>query len=339
MTEKRSANIQDVADLAHVSISTVSRVVNDADYPVRPETRQRVMQAVDALGFRPNPIARSLVGKPTLTIGLVVPDISNPYYPLLSRGVEDVASEQGYTVFFCNTDRSAAKTSHYVEVLREKQVDGIIFAGGGLEGDGEPLLSEGIPGKVVLIGRHQWPFPSVQVDNVSAASGATNLLIDLGHRRIAFIGGPSSLTSARDRLAGYRQAMEGLGTPVDPKLIRQGEFQAESGYEATVSLLEERNPPTAVFAANDQMAIAAMAAAYDRGLRVPEDLAVVGFDDTPAARDVRPALTTVSLPSYDIGASAARLLLRLLAGEETESITWLPTTLVVRQSSGMRIRG
>lgn len=337
MVEKRSSTIQDVADLAQVSISTVSRVVNDAGYPVRPETRQRVLEAVDALGFRPNPIARSLVGKPTQTIGLIVPDISNPYYPLLSRGVEDVASEQGYTVFFCNTDRSAAKARHYVEVLREKQTDGLIFAGGGLEENGEPLLSGGDSGKVVLIGRHHWPFPSVQVDNARAARDATCHLIELGHRRIAFISGPIGLTSARDRLAGYMQAMEDPGSRVDQSLIQEGDFQAESGYQAAFSLLQSREAPTAIFAANDQMAIAAMAAAYDLGLRVPEDVAVVGFDDTPAARDVRPALTTVSLPTYEIGASAARLLLRLLAGEATEETVWLPTRLVVRQSSGVPV--
>ena len=337
MVEKRSSTIQDVADLAQVSISTVSRVVNDAGYPVRPETRRRVLEAIGALDFRPNPIARSLVGKPTQTIGLIVPDISNPYYPLLSRGVEDVASEQGYTVFFCNTDRSAAKARHYVEVLREKQTDGLIFAGGGLEENGEPLLSEGDSGRVVLIGRHHWPFPSVQVDNARAARDATCHLIELGHRRIAFISGPIGLTSARDRLAGYMQAMEDPGSRVDQSLIQEGDFQAESGYQAAFSLLQSREAPTAIFAANDQMAIAAMAAAYDLGLRVPEDVAVVGFDDTPAARDVRPALTTVSLPTYEIGASAARLLLRLLAGEATEETVWLPTRLVVRQSSGVPV--
>lgn len=340
MTSRRTTTIQDVADLAQVSISTVSRVVNDTGYPVRPETRQRVLDAIGALDFRPNPIARSLVGKPTQTIGLIVPDISNPYYPLLSRGVEDVASEQGYTVFFCNTDRSAAKARHYVEVLREKQTDGIIFAGGGLEESGEPPLSEEDLGKVVLIGRHHWPFPSVQVDNARAARDATCHLIELGHNRIAFISGPSGLTSARDRLAGYRQAMEDPGFRVKQpleSLIREGDFKAESGYQAALSLLRAREVPTAIFAANDRMAIAAMAAAYDLDLKVPEDVAVVGFDDTPAARDVRPALTTVSLPTYEIGASAARLLLRLLAGEATEEIVWLPTRLVVRQSSGVQV--
>lgn len=334
MDDRRVSTIQDVADRAGVSISTVSRVVNDAGYPMRAETRQRVLEAVEALGFRPSPIARSLVGKPTRTIGLIVPDISNPYYPLLSRGVEDVASEQGYTVIFCDTDRSAAKVRRYMEVLREKQTDGFIFAGGGLEEDGEPLLTEKDGGRVVLIGRHRWRFPSVQVDNIAAAYGATEHLIQLGHDRIAFISGPRNLTSARDRLVGYRKAMKELGGKDDESLVVEGDFRSESGYEAAASLLRRGSRPTAIFAANDRMAIAAMAAASDMGMRVPENVAVVGFDDTPNARYVRPALTTVALPSYEIGASAARLLLRLLAGEVVEETACLPTRLVVRQSCG-----
>ncbi|HEX9015944.1 MAG TPA: LacI family DNA-binding transcriptional regulator [Chloroflexota bacterium] len=339
MEEGRAATIQDVASLAGVSISTVSRVVNDAGYPIRPETRRRVIEAVAALGFRPNPIARSLLGKPTLTIGLIVPDITNPYYPLLSRGVEDVASEHGYTVIFCNTDRSASKARHYMEVLREKQTDGFIFAGGGVEEGDEPILTERDAGRVVLIGRHRWDFPSVQVDNVRAGYEATSHLIGLGHRRIGFISGPANLTSSRDRATGYRRAMRELGVTSVASLIREGDFQSESGYSAATSLLGDAGRPTAIFAANDRMAIAAIAAAYDLGLSVPDDVAVVGFDDTPAARYVRPALTTVALPSYEIGSTAARLLLRLLAGETTEQTVCLTTRLVVRQSSGMPLRG
>lgn len=332
--ERRAVTIEDVAARAGVSISTVSRVLNDTGYPMRPETRQRVLEAIEELDFHPSPLARGLLGKPTQTIGLIIPDISNPYYPLLSRGVEDVASDHGYTVIFCNTDRSIAKVRRYVEVLREKQADGFIFAGGGLETAGEPFPAEDLGQKVVLVGRHRWPFPSVQVDNVRAAYEATAHLVQLGHRRIAFIGGPANLTSARDRLRGYHQAVLELGAAADDTLIREGDFRSQSGYESALSLLGTPDPPTAIFAANDRMAIAAMAAAFDAGRRVPQDLAVVGFDDTPIASYVRPSLTTVALPSYEMGASAARLLLKLLSGGATEEIVWLPTRLVVRQSSG-----
>lgn len=332
--EKRAVTIQDVAAMAQVSISTVSRVINDTGYPVRHETRQRVLEAIEALGFRPSPLARGLLGKSTQTIGLIIPDISNPYYPLLSRGVEDVASEHGYAVMFCNTDRSVAKVRRYLEVLREKQADGVIFAGGGLEGEGGSALPEEMAGRVVLVGRHPWPFPSVQVDNVGAAFEATSHLIGLGHRRIAFIGGPSSLTTVRDRLKGYRQAMMELGSGVEESLVREGDFHFDSGYQAAVYLLSgavERS--TAIFASNDRMALGAMAAAIDLGVKVPDQLSIVGFDDTPTARYVRPALTTVSLPSYEMGTSAARLLFKLMAGEVTQETVWLPTNLVIRQST------
>jgi len=336
--EKRAATIQDVAARAGVSITTVSRVINDTDYPMRPETRRRVLEAIEALDFRPSPLARGLLGKSTRTIGLIIPDISNPYYPLLSRGVEDVASEHGYTVIFCNTDRKVAKLRNYLEVLREKQADGIIFAGGGMDTEGDPLPLTEIGSPVVLVGRHRLPFPSVQVDNVGAALVATEHLIQLGHRRIAFIGGPTALSSARDRLKGYRRAMEQAGLPIDDGMVREGDFGHDSGYRACVSLLEDVSPrPTAIFAANDQMALGAMAAALDLGVRVPDELAVVGFDDIPAGRFVRPSLTTISLPTYEMGTTAARLLLKMLAGEEVEEITGLPTTLVVRQSSGMPV--
>ncbi|MGE5620078.1 MAG: LacI family DNA-binding transcriptional regulator [Sphingomonadaceae bacterium] len=339
--ERRAATIQDVAARAGVSITTVSRVLNDTGYPMRPETRRRVIEAIEALDFRPSPLARGLLGKSTSTIGLIIPDISNPYYPLLSRGVEDVASEHGYTVIFCNTDRNLAKLRSYLEVLREKQADGIIFAGGGIETDGEHLTPDEIGDRVVLIGRHRWPLPSVQIDNTRAAYEATSHLIALGHRRIAYLGGPTALTSARDRMKGYRQAMlELVGAGPWETLIREGDFGFESGYQAILSLLSQAvgQRPTAIFAANDQMALGVLAAARDLGTAVPEELAVVGFDDIPAGRYVRPSLTTVALPTYEMGASAARLLLQLLAGDTTEQTILLPTQLVVRQSSGEPLR-
>ncbi len=336
--EKRTATIQDVAARAGVSITTVSRVLNDTGYPMRPETKRRVMEAIEALEFRPSPLARGLLGKSTRTIALIIPDISNPYYPLLSRGVEDVASQHDYTVIFCNTDRGLAKLHSYLEVLREKQVDGIIFAGGGIDVEGASLPLEEVRGPVVLVGRHRWPFPSVQVDNVGAAYEATSHLLGLGHRRVAFLGGPTTLTSARDRLKGYRQAMEELGGGAESSLIHQGDFGFESGYQAARSLLQAGGlRPTALFAANDQMALGALAATTDLEIRVPDELAVIGFDDIPAGRYVRPSLSTISLPTYEMGASAARLLLKLLAGEPAEQLLWLPTRLVIRQSSGRSV--
>ena len=329
-----AVNITDVAQRAGVSISTVSRVLNNSDYPIRPETRQKVLEAIEELRFRPNDVARSLLLKQTHTIGLIVPDISNPYYPELSLGVEATASEHGYAVIFCNTSRRPEKVEYYLDVLLQKRADGIIIAGGGTD---LTQISQGTlrsDTKIALVGKHHLPFPSVQVDNFGAAREITSHLLNLGHRHIAFISGPPNLTSVQDRLAGYKASLEERGISEDNRLICEGDFGAESGYSATLSLLRGEPTPTAIFAANDRMAISAMAAAADVGLRVPNDLTVVGFDDIITASLVRPSLTTVALPAYEIGASAMRLMLRLLEGEECPKTVWLPTQLVIRQSSG-----
>ncbi|TCJ15621.1 LacI family transcriptional regulator [Rubrobacter taiwanensis] len=327
-------NIRDVAQRAGVSISTVSRVLNDTGYPVKPETRQRVLEAVEELGFRPNDLARGLHLKRTRTVGLVIPDITNPYYPELALGVEATASGEGYSVIFCNTNRRAEKLEHYVDVLLQKRADGIIIAGGGTDFSPVSQVLSDFDIEAAVIGRHNLPFPSVQIDNVGAAYEATSHLVELGHERIAFISGPLSLTSVQDRLNGYREALRRRGIERDDRLVREGDFQPESGYSAARSLLQGSVRPTAIFAANDRMAIGAMAAAFDLGMEVPEEVSIVGFDDITMASYVRPALTTVSLPGYEMGASAMRLILKLISGKECPRVTWLPAELVVRDSSG-----
>lgn len=327
-------NITDVAKRAGVSISTVSRVLNNTGYPVKPETRQRVLEAVNELGFRPNDLARGLLLKKSRTIGLIIPDVSNPYYPELSLGVEATASGHGYSVIFCNTSRQADKLEHYVDVLLQKRADGIIIAGGGTDFAPVSQALSDFDIEVTVIGRHNLPFPSVQIDNVRAAYEVTSHLANLGHERIAFISGPLNRTSVHDRLEGYRASLEERGIERDDRLLREGQFEAESGYSAGLSLLEGGYRPTAIFAANDRMAIGAMAAAADLGMSVPGDLSVVGFDDISMASYVRPTLTTVALHGYEMGATAMGLLLKLFAGEECPPVTWLPTRLVVRESSG-----
>ncbi len=327
-------NITDVAQRAGVSISTVSRVLNNSAYPVKPATRERVLEEAKKLGFRPNDLARGLLLKRSRTIGLIIPDISNPYYPELSLGIETTASENGYAVIFCNTDRKAEKMEHCVDVLLQKRADGIIIAGGGTDFTQVSQALWDFETKVALIGRHNLPFPSVQIDNFQAAYEATSHLVELGHRRIAFISGPVNLTSAQDRLAGYRSLLVQQGIGQDDRLIREGNFGADCGYSTALSLLQGNPIPTAIFAANDRMAVGALAAANDLGLHVPNDLAVVGFDDTIVASQIRPSLTTVAVPAYEIGTSVMRLMLKLLADEEFPQTVWLPTKLVIRQSSG-----
>lgn len=330
----RRANIKDVAQRAGVSISTVSRALNDTDYPVRPETRRRVLDAVRELGFRPNDLARGLISSRSRTIGLIIPDISNPYYPELSLGVESTAAEHGYSVVFCNTGRSAEKLEQYVDVLLQKRADGIILAGGGTQSRQASQVLTDFELAVALVGRHNLPFPSVQIDNRKASKEATYHLLELGHQTVAFISGPLSLTSVQDRLLGYRDALAEHGLEPDDRLVREGDFEARSGYSAAMALLQGEPRPTAIFAANDRMAISVISAAADLGFNVPGDLSVVGFDDTIFASQIRPSLTTVAVPAFEMGRSVMKLLLGALNGEEVPQIEWLSAELVVRESTG-----
>jgi len=337
-------NITDVAREAGVSIATVSRVVNNNDYPVRAATRAQVLEAVERLGFRPNDLARGLMQKRTRTVGLLVPDLANPYYPEIARGVEDAASAQLYALVFCNTDRRADKAEYYVNTLLQKRMDGIIIAGGGTDFTEASTAFAEYGAPVVFIGRHAEGVHSVQISNSAAARDATSHLTMLGHRAIAFLAGPLALTSVQDRVDGYRAGLEDAGLEFDERLLREGDFGERSGYESAQALLAQDPRPTAIFAANDLMAIGAIAAVHDAGLTVPGDVSVVGFDGIALASYVRPALTTVAIPTYELGAAAMRMLLELVERKQNPDLgpepeggrtTWLPTELVVRESSGL----
>jgi DNA-binding LacI/PurR family transcriptional regulator len=334
---KGAVSIRDVAAAAGVSVATVSRVLSPAtaDVPMRKETRDRVERAIDQLGYRPNDLARALLQQRTAAIGLVVPDISNPYYPPLVRGVEDEASSHGYRVVLCNTDRDPAKISEYLETLIKTRVDGIVVAGGGWADvpDRTAVLDTYRTG-LVVVGRHATAHPSVRIDNMAASREAAEHLLRLGHRRFAFLAGPASSTTVQDRVLGYRDALEAVGLPGCEQVVRYGEFTEESGYAATRELLGGSPPPTALLCANDRIALGAYAAAADGGRCVPDDVSVVGFDDTPIARYVRPTLTTVAIPTYEIGRAAMRLLLAQFEGSTPPQLETLPTRLVVRGSAG-----
>ncbi len=329
------ATIQDVARQARVSIATVSRVLNGGA-PVSQVTRGRVLQVVADLGFQPNALARALHQKRTRSVGLLVPDISNPYYPELARGVEDAACDHGYSVVICNTYARPDKLREYVRVLGEKRVDGLILGGGaGREADDAPPVDPEAWRAVVGIGYRGLGFPTVGIDNRRAAHEAAAHLIGLGHRRIGFIGGPLERLTVQERLLGFEQCLAEHGLERDPALVRGGDFRPSGGYAVTRECLDLPEPPTAVLAANDRMAIGAIAAVTDAGLRVPGDVAVVGFDDTPVSAYIRPGLTTVSIPAYELGATAMRQVLRLLdEGGAVDQSTLLPARLVIRESSG-----
>lgn len=325
--------ITDVALKANVSITTVSRVVNNSSHKVHPATRERVQQVVQELDFRPNALAKGLPTKKTLTIGIIIPDISNPYYSEIVRGIQNVADKAGYSVTLQNTDGKQEGIIRSIYLLRDKSADGVIFSGGIIAGYETLSILRELKERVVVIGRHQVDFPAVMVDNMGGASHAAQHLIGLGHTKIAFIGGSDGSTTSKDRLAGYRNALAQNGFPYDEKLVTQGSWNPRSGYLMAKMLLRAKNRPTAIVCANDQMAFGAIKAAKEARLAVPDDLAVVGFDNIPLSSYFDPPLTTVEIPIQEIGAASMKMLIGLLSGIKFEKLKVFKTKLLVRGST------
>lgn len=326
--------IREVAESAGVSYATVSHVINNTRL-VSPETRERVLAAMDALNYHPNALARSLRQGKTNTIGLVLPDSANPFFAEISRSIEDEAFKKGYSVFLCNTELDTQRELFYVDVLSKKQVDGIIFVAAGEQADSlDFLLRRRMP--VVMIDRD---VPNVEVDAVLTDNQlggflATRHLLELGHRRIACIAGPSSITPSAERIIGYRRALEEAGLPYDETLVIRGDYHSQSGMEITHTILQMDPRPTAIFALNDLMALGALRAASEAGYSVPQDLAVVGYDDLELARFTNPPLTTIAQPKKEVGARAIDLLVdRMSRKSRAPSRLVLPPELIVRRST------
>ncbi|HEC22840.1 MAG TPA: LacI family transcriptional regulator [Chloroflexi bacterium] len=329
--------MRDVAERAGVSVTTVSHVINETR-PVSDELRTRVLAAIEELGYQPNALARSLRRKKTHTIGMILPDSANPFFAEVARSIEAVSFEHGYSVILCNTDGDLEKELLYTDLLVEKRVDGILFVAAGMSAEHILALEEQhMP--VVVIDRD---IPDVAVDSVltdNAQGGllATRHLIELNHRRIGCITGPSDVTPSAERVSGYQQALQENGIPLDETLIVRGDFQYESGYRATRHLLALSDPPTAIFACNDLMAIGAVCAARELGLSVPEDLSIVGFDDIRLASFVNPSLTTIAQPKHEMGVLATQMLLeRMQDRDRPPRRQMLSTSLVPRQSTATR---
>lgn len=330
--------IRQVAARAGVSIKTVSRVVNGAAY-VSEATRRRVQRAIARLNYRPNALARGLVTGRSRSLGLVIADVVNPFFPPLVRAVEDAAAARGYNVILCDTDEDAGRERAVISVLLERQVDGLILCASrvperhlrALAGDGIPLM---LVNRVVGHPR----IAAVVADGVAGGRMATGHLLALGHRRIAYLAGPRASFSHRSRLRGYRQALAAKGIAPDPALIVGGRATMAAGREAMAALLDLRRPPTAVFAFDDLMAIGAMEELRRRGMRVPEDVAVAGFDDIDLAAFVDPPLTTVAQPKAEMGRLAADRLLDMIetGRPPKDRIVTLTPALVVRRSCGAR---
>ena len=328
--------IRDVASHAGVSVATVSRVVNNSLHKVHPATRQRVLRCVHRLGYHPNVVAQGLRRGTSHSIALIVPDISNPFYPAIARGAEDVARQHGYVLVLGNTDGDPNRERAYLDILRKRWVDGVLFASaGGDDRHLRALRASGVPAVLIARDVAAGAVDTVLVDSYAGMRQATSHLLRLGHRRIAYIGGPHSLSAARERLRGYRQALRDFSVPPDPSLIVSGDFRVDGGRAAIRRLMERRRLFTAVVAANDLTAIGAMEALRSAGRGIPDDVAVVGFDDIPFAAFVDPPLTTVAQPTYRLGALAMERLLALMREEAaTTRRIMLQPQLVVRRSCG-----
>ncbi|MGI9951697.1 LacI family DNA-binding transcriptional regulator [Moorellaceae bacterium AZ2] len=327
--------IKDVAHKAGVAPSTVSRVMNNSGY-VSAEVKERVLKAIEELGFRPNPMAKGLGGGHTYTIGLILPDITNAFFPSLARSIEDTASVHGYTVFLCNSDNEPANEEKYLRTLVQRFVDGIIIVGSSSESSCiQEVASNGIP--VVLIDRRVEGVAadSVFCDNIHGAYLAVTHLLDEGHREIAFLGGPLDVSTTREREQGYILAHQEKGVPIDRSLISYGEFTYESGFKQMTDLLERGRQPSAVFAANDMLAIGANRAIEGKNLRVPEDISIVGYDDILWAALEKPPLTTVAQPVYRLGMTACEILLERInrPGVQEPRQVVLQPRLIIRQST------
>ncbi|MFC4769969.1 LacI family DNA-binding transcriptional regulator [Effusibacillus consociatus] len=326
------ATIKDVARAAGVSTATVSRVLTDKG-PYTPETQRKVKEAIEKLNYQPNGLGRYLRKQETRTVIAVFPDITNPFFSQIIRGMEDEASAHGYTVILGNTDNRSERQNNYLKLLEERRADGIILTLA--RSSVEEIDSIRKIGPVVLACEHfkEGEFSSVAIDNVAAAYEAVSHLIRLGHTHIAHIEGPSDIILSRDRLLGYRRALRENG--IKEEWVLQGDFSLESGRSLMGKLLQEKRRPTALFAANDKMAIGAILEAKAHGVKVPKELAVVGFDDIEMAQIVDPPLTTIAQPKYQIGAEAMRKLIAMLQGQPDPVLhTILPYTLEIRQSCG-----
>ena len=306
--------VHDVAKRAGVAPITVSRVINNSGY-ISDVTRKRVEASIKELGYVPNTLARGLRSKQTHTLALVVTDITNPYFTLMARGVEDVAGASNYTVIYCNTDESETKEEKYANILAQRQVDGVLLVPAGGNGKTTKFLETNRINVVVLDRR----VSGVKADFVCSDSKdgsyrLVKLLIGLGHKRIAIITGPKKVSTAVDRVAGYKQALTEAGL-IECELICYGAFNQQSGYELTKQLIAQSPKPTAIFGANNFIVLGIIKALSELQLKVPEDVSVVGFDDFPESMLVRPFFTAAIQPAYEMGRLATELLLKRLTGE------------------------
>jgi LacI family transcriptional regulator len=313
----RRVTITDVARAANVHASTVSRVLNArAELSLLPETRERVIAAATRLGYRPSALARGLRLRRTFTLGMLVPDITNPVFPPIIKGVEGAAHARGYHLILCNTDDSFEREASYLRVLREWRIDGLLIASSSTRDDTiEELRREKVPFVLMNTASRASDDLAVAPDNRQGVAAALDHLIELGHRRIGLIAAPQTTMAGQERLLAARATLRRHHLVQDEALVAVAEsFSEESGYRAARRLLLDGEPPTAIFAANDLIALGALRLAREVGLQVPNDLSIVGFNDIPLSELFDPPLTTVHVPQEEMGLLAASLLIDQVEG-------------------------
>lgn len=335
-----NVTIYDVAREAGVSMATVSRVVN-GNPNVKPATRKKVMDAIQRLGYRPNAVARGLASKRTTTVGVIIPDISSLFYAELARGIEDIANMYKYNIILCNSDQKLDKEIHLVNTLLEKQVDGLLFMGSQITDEHIQVFRTSDTPIILLATKDpDNEFPSVSIDYKQATYDAAKFLIERGHRRVGYISGPlEDPLAGQLRLEGYRSALEEHNQEMEHDLITLGDYRYNSGYKATEHLFNLQNPPTAILALSDEMAVGSIHFYQDHGLSIPDDVEIIGFDNTRLTTMVRPQLTSVVQPMYDIGAVSMRLLTKYMNKESVDDhLVILPHRLEERNSTKNRER-
>lgn len=332
----------DVAKLANVSITTASRVLNGSTHPVSEDKRLRVLQAAQSLNYSPSALAKAMVTGFSHIVGVIVGDATDPYFAQIVRGVEDTARAYGYLVIVCNSDRNPRVELSYLNTLNDYRVDGVIFAGGGLNDEGYLAAMNHVMqvfqqrnAICISLGKHLFPSYPVIVDNKLIVQTATGYLIRLGHKRIAYISGPELLTTTELRLAGYRDALREHEIKVDESLILTGNYRVDSGMQAAdkIHIMDER--PTAVLASNDLMAIGCMTRLKELRYKIPDDISVMGIDDIPFAQIVDPPLTTIAVPMYELGKVGVESMIKLHEGKVLDHTgILLPHKLIIRKSTG-----
>lgn len=328
-----ASTIQDVAKAAGVSVATVSRVLNKSN-TVATSTRNTVLEAIRQLDYRPNLLGRNLRRTETRLVLALLPTIANPFYSRIVKGIEDVAHKNGYNVMLCNTDSDTDRERVYLELLKNRLADGVIFMSPVIDGEELTAIGDHFPVVQCCEYKEGAKVPLASIDNHAAAKKVVRHLISLGHKRIGMISCRNSFLSTICREQGFRDALEDAGHIFNSQCMAYGDYSFKSGSRAAFSLLALNERPTAIFAISDIMAIGVLRAAKEKRLRVPEDLAVVGFDNISFASMCDPMLTTISQPKYDLGCAAMELLLRKIQGELKEPVEIvLENELIIREST------